>query len=72
MMAMPDITDDVAAAGIPKFIAVGEQDLWPEEQHRAYAQHIGAAIAVYPTGHAPCETAPHQLVRDMLVLFAPR
>ena len=70
MMNMPDIADEVAASGIPKFIAVGEQDLWPEEQHRSYAKRIGAGIAVYPTGHAPCETAPHQLVRDMLALFA--
>ena len=70
MMNMPDIADEVAASGIPKFIAVGEQDLWPEEQHRWYADRIGASIAVYPTGHAPCETAPHQLVRDMLALFA--
>jgi pimeloyl-ACP methyl ester carboxylesterase len=70
MMDMPDIADDIAAAAIPKFIAVGEQDLWPEEQHRSYAERIGAGIAVYPTGHAPCETAPHQLVRDMLALFA--
>jgi pimeloyl-ACP methyl ester carboxylesterase len=70
MMDMPDIADEVAAAPIPKFIAVGEQDLWPQEQHRSYAERIGAGIAVYPTGHAPCETAPHQLVRDMLALFA--
>ncbi len=70
MMTMPDISDDVAAVDIPKFIAVGEQDLWPEEQHRSYAERIGASIAVYPTGHAPCETAPNQLVRDMLALFA--
>jgi pimeloyl-ACP methyl ester carboxylesterase len=70
MMTMPDIADQVAAAGIPKFIAVGEQDLWPEEQHRGYAQRIGARVAVYPTGHAPCETAPHQLVRDMLAMFS--
>jgi pimeloyl-ACP methyl ester carboxylesterase len=70
MMTMPDIADQVAAAGIPKFIAVGEQDLWPEEQHRGYAKRIGARVAVYPTGHAPCETAPHQLVRDMLAMFS--
>ena len=69
MMTMPDIADDVAGAGIPKLIAVGEQDLWPTEQHAAYAERIGARMAVYPTGHAPCETAPHQLVRDMLALF---
>ena len=70
MMTMPDIADDVAGVGIPKLIAVGEQDLWPTEQHAAYAERIGARMAVYPTGHAPCETAPHQLVRDMFALFA--
>ncbi|KQZ82265.1 alpha/beta hydrolase [Microbacterium sp. Root166] len=70
MMAMPDIADEVAGIGIPKLIAVGEQDLWPTEQHAAYAERIGARMVVYPTGHAPCETAPHQLVRDMLTLFA--
>ncbi len=72
MMNMPDIAEDVAAIDIPKFIAVGEQDLWPEEQHRSYAERIGAIVAVYATGHAPCETAPHQLVRDMLALFPER
>jgi pimeloyl-ACP methyl ester carboxylesterase len=70
MMAMPDIADEVAGIGIPKLIAVGERDLWPTEQHAAYAERIGARMVVYPTGHAPCETAPHQLVRDMLTLFA--
>lgn len=70
MMATPDMTDAVAATSIPKLIAVGEQDLWPAEQHAEYAQRIGARVATYPTGHAPCESAPHQLVRDMLALFA--
>ncbi|MGA7149728.1 MAG: alpha/beta fold hydrolase [Microbacterium sp.] len=70
MMSMPDIAEDVARIGIPKLIAVGEQDLWPTDQHAAYAERIGARMVVYPTGHAPCETAPHQLVRDMLTLFA--
>lgn len=70
MMNTPDMTDEVAAVGIPKLIAVGEQDLWPQAQHDEYAARIGARIATYPTGHAPCETAPHQLARDMLRLFA--
>ncbi|MCC2033812.1 alpha/beta fold hydrolase [Microbacterium allomyrinae] len=69
MMTMPDIADEVAAIDIPKLIAVGEQDLWPQAQHDAYAARIGARVATYPTGHAPCETAPHQLARDMLALF---
>lgn len=70
MMRAPDIVAEVAATGMPKLIAVGENDLWPIAQHRGYAREIGADIAVYPTGHAPCETAPHQLARDMLQLFS--
>lgn len=70
MMATPDVADEVAAVEVPKLIAVGEQDLWPAEQHAAYAARIGARVATYATGHAPCESAPHQLVRDMLALFA--
>lgn len=70
MMAMPAIADDVAAVDIPKLIAVGEHDLWPQPMHDAYAARIGAQVATYPTGHAPCETTPHQLARDMLRLFA--
>lgn len=70
MMAMPDVADEVAAVDVPKLIAVGEHDLWPQAQHDAYAARIGARVAVYPTGHAPCETTPHQLARDMLRLFA--
>lgn len=70
MMSTPDVTDEVAAIDIPKLIAVGEQDLWPQAQHDAYGARIGARVATYRTGHAPCETAPHQLARDMLQLFA--
>lgn len=70
MMDTPDFAGDVAAIDIPKLIAVGEHDLWPQAQHDAYAARIGARVATYATGHAPCETAPHQLVRDMLPLFA--
>lgn len=72
MMTMPDVEADVAAVDVPKLIAVGEKDLWPESQHRAYAARIGATVATYPTGHAPCETAPHQLARDLVALFRSR
>jgi pimeloyl-ACP methyl ester carboxylesterase len=71
-MKTPDVTAAVRAAGIPKLVAVGAHDLWPTEQHAAYADLIGADLAVYQTGHSPCETAPHQLVRDMLEHFAAR
>jgi pimeloyl-ACP methyl ester carboxylesterase len=70
MMAMPDVTSAVRAAGIPKLVAVGAHDLWPAEQYAAYARRISARLALYATGHSPCETAPHQLVRDMLAVFA--
>lgn len=69
MMTMPDITDALAAIDIPTLIAVGEQDLWPTAQHESWARRIGARLAVYPTGHAPCETAPNQLARDMVRMF---
>ncbi|WP_307220417.1 alpha/beta fold hydrolase [Microbacterium sp. SORGH_AS_0888] len=70
MMTMPDIVDAVAVAPVPKLVAASAHDLWPEAQYREYAARIGAAVAVYDTGHSPCETAPHQLVRDMLALFS--
>lgn len=70
MMAMPDIVADVAAVDIPKLVVFGEHDLWPREQHAAYANRIGGDLVQHPSGHAPCETSPHQLARDMLRLFA--
>ncbi|WP_420837060.1 alpha/beta fold hydrolase [Agromyces badenianii] len=70
MMRTPDLRAGLTAAHVPKLVAVGEHDLWPRELHERFAREIGARLAVYPTGHSPCETAPHQLVRDMLELFA--
>ena len=69
MQKAPDLGAQVAASTIPKLVAVGEHDLWPLELHRQLAETIGAKIAVYRTGHSPCETAPHQLVRDLLALY---
>jgi len=69
MKRAPDVRAELAAAGIPKLVAVGEHDLWPLSLHAALAEAIGARIAVYRTGHSPCETAPHQLVRDMVALY---
>jgi pimeloyl-ACP methyl ester carboxylesterase len=70
MKRAPDLERTLAANAIPKLVAVGEHDLWPVELHRAFATAIGATLAVYPTGHSPCETSPHQLVRDLLALYA--
>lgn len=69
MKRAPDLRDAVAASAVPKLVAVGSHDLWPTDLHARFADRIGARLAVYPTGHSPCETAPHQLSRDMLALF---
>ncbi len=69
MKQVPDTRAQVAANPIPKLVATGNHDLWPTHLHAAFAQQIGATLAVYRTGHSPCETAPHQLGRDMLALF---
>lgn len=70
MQHVPDLRADLAAATLPKLVAVGEHDLWPLALHRRFAQAIGAKIAVYRGGHSPSETSPHQMSRDLIALFA--
>jgi pimeloyl-ACP methyl ester carboxylesterase len=70
MKRAPDLDAVLAAAVIPKFVAVGEHDLWPVDLHQEFARNINAEIAVYPAGHSPCETSPHQLVRDLLEVYS--
>ncbi|MGN6427517.1 alpha/beta hydrolase [uncultured Leifsonia sp.] len=69
MRRVPDVRDAVAASGVPILVATGDHDLWPTHLHAANAERLGARLAVYRTGHSPCETAPHQLGRDMVALF---
>ncbi|MCQ9166114.1 alpha/beta fold hydrolase [Arthrobacter sp. STN4] len=69
MHRTPDFTAALAAAGLPTLVAVGEHGLWPTRLHGTFAESIGAALAVYRSGHSPCETSPHQLCRDMLEPF---
>ena len=70
MRRTPDLRAELAAAPIPKLVAVGEHDLWPLAAHAQFAEGIHARLAVYRTGHSPCETTPHQLVRDLLALYS--
>ncbi|KRE82843.1 alpha/beta hydrolase [Arthrobacter sp. Soil764] len=70
MQKVPDLRQQLAEAPIPKFVAVGEHDLWPLQLHRLFAQAIRARIGVYRGGHSPCETSPHQFSRDLLALYA--
>ncbi|MHA7987025.1 alpha/beta fold hydrolase [Rathayibacter sp. CAU 1779] len=69
MRHTPDLSEPLKATDIPLLVVTGEHDLWPVELHAAFADRIGARLAVYRTGHSPCETAPHQLANDMLELF---
>lgn len=66
MKRAPDLRLELAASAMPKLVAVGERDLWPLALHEEFAEAIGARLAVYPTGHSPCETTPHELVLDLL------
>lgn len=70
MKRAPDVRETVRGIDIPKLIAVGEHDLWPLRLHLGFADQIGAHVAVYVSGHSPCETSPHQLSRDLLELFS--
>jgi len=66
MRHTPDLDAGVRALGIPKLVAFGTHDTWAPRLHRAFAARIGAEAIEYRTGHSPCETTPHQLVRDLL------
>ena len=70
MKHTPDTRGALARSPVPVLIAVGDRDLWRVRSHRRFADRIGAELRVYPTGHGPCETTPHQLARDMLALYA--
>ncbi|TFC03546.1 alpha/beta hydrolase [Cryobacterium adonitolivorans] len=70
MKHTPDVRRELARSPVPKLIAVGDRDLWTVAQHRRFARRIRAELRVYPAGHSPCETTPHQLARDLLALYA--
>ena len=70
MKHAPDWRDRVRQVPVPKLVAVGEHDLWPPALHAEFATRIGATLAVYKTGHSPCETTPNALARDLLELYA--
>lgn len=70
MKRAPELRPQLRAAPIPKLVAVGSRDLWPLSLHADFAERIRAELAVYDTGHSPCETTPHQLARDLLRLYS--
>ena len=70
MKRAPELRPQLRDAAIPKLVAIGRHDLWPVALHAELAERIGADLAVYDTGHSPCETTPNQLARDLLRLYA--
>ena len=69
MRHTPDLTAQLRQSGIPILVATGDGDLYPVATYRKYAEQLGARLAVYRTGHSPCEITPNQLTADMLALF---
>ncbi|MCC3279394.1 alpha/beta hydrolase [Arthrobacter sp. zg-Y40] len=69
MRHAPDLRAALGASTLPKFVAVGEHDVWPVRLHREFAASIGASFAAYGSGHSPCEESPHQLTRDLLRMY---
>lgn len=69
MRHAPDLRAALGATTLPKFVGVGEHDVWPVRLHREFAASIGASFAVYASGHSPSEESPYQLTRDLLRLY---
>ncbi len=69
MKRTPDYADALRATGLPLLVAAGTGDVWPAQTHLAFAERLGAQPLILPTGHSPCETAPHQLTEAMLRLM---
>jgi pimeloyl-ACP methyl ester carboxylesterase len=69
MMKTPDLRGMLRDSGVPVLVVAGEHDLWHARRYRRFGRDIGAAVAIYATGHSPCETTPHQLALDMVQLF---
>lgn len=62
----PDRVDDVAATGVPCWVARGEtDDAWPHDVQAQMAKSLGTQIVVLPSAaHSPAVEAPEELVDD--------
>ena len=69
MMTTPNLYQPLRDSAVPKLVVAGEHDLWRVKLYRRFAKRIGAAVAIYATGHSPCETTPHQLALDLVQLY---
>lgn len=69
MLNVPDLSAQLATSGVPLMVGAGAKDMWSLCQHREHAEQIGAQFRSYTSGHAPSETAPKELVRDLAEFF---
>lgn len=69
MKRIPDVAPALRASALPILVTAGTGDVWHARAHLAYAERLGARALILPTGHSPCETAPHQLTHAMLELM---
>ena len=69
MLNVPDLNAQVSQSGVPLMVGAGEKDMWSLSRHRDHAEQIGAQFCSYQSGHAPSETAPNELVRDLERFF---
>jgi pimeloyl-ACP methyl ester carboxylesterase len=72
MKHTPDLTAEIALLPVPVMVAVGDHDVWGIRLHRRFARALGGRLAIYRTGHSPCETMPHQLARDLDAFYRER
>lgn len=62
----PDRVDEVAATGVPCWVARGEtDDAWPHDVQAEMARRLGTEIVILPSAaHSPGVEAPEELVDD--------
>ncbi len=69
MMNIPDLNGSVRAANVPLMVGAGAGDLWSLKKHRDHAESIGATFREYQAGHSPAESAPDDLLRDLVQFY---
>lgn len=70
MTRTPRLDGPLRATGVPVLVAAGTHDIWTPRAHRAHARRLGARFRLFRSGHAVCETAPHQLSAALLEFLA--
>ncbi|MET0468227.1 MAG: alpha/beta hydrolase [Aeromicrobium sp.] len=66
LLDAPDRVDEVAATGVPCWVARGEtDDAWPHDAQAEMAERLGTRIVILPSAaHSPAVEAPEEFVDD--------